>query len=127
MSQKRFVGMLTVSLFLIGALTLIGYFSKRQEALHQRQFHLLCEELLPGMSKEEVFNVIRQKGDFRNRFFEFAKGQFHYDIYFLDQRMQGEYGDFSVFFVDWKYYRAVRPASASEFYFEIICTFDTLK
>jgi hypothetical protein len=117
---KKIFLMVMIVLVLIGMMMVTFWFFERQ-AMHHRQYQLLCKELVFGMSEDEVLNVLNEKGIFKQRYFEF-KSNSHYDIWYLDSASRELYGDFAVYFSNGEYWQAVRPAGASDFNFEIICS-----
>jgi len=92
---------------------------KRQELVAARQ-HLLCEVLKPGMSKDDVLNVLKQVGEFKSNEANWPGGLIELGINFTDPKGRDLYGRFVLGFSDYKY------ASAYEQVFDIsetICDF----
>jgi hypothetical protein len=79
---------------------------KRQELVVARQ-HLLCEVLEPGMSKDEVLNVLKQAGEFTfNEDADSLGSPILLDISFTDPKGRDLYGGFVLGFSDYKYDKA---------------------
>jgi hypothetical protein len=120
MSRKVFSYIAIILGFLIILLTVGCIFLKHQTKVAQRR-HLLCEILEPGMSKDEVLNVLHQVGDFTVNEVDWPSAFFALDITFTDPKILDQYGHFSVVFIDYRYARAVIPQGSSPP--EYICDF----
>lgn len=119
MFKKIFLMVLIVSV--LAGVIMITFWLYEREEMHQRQYQLLCEELVFGMSEDDVLNALKEKGIFKQRYFRF-KLKSHYDIWYKDSAPKELYGDFAVYFSNGEYWQAVRPAGANDFNFEIICS-----
>jgi hypothetical protein len=84
------------------------FYLNHQEFMAQRH-HLLCEILQPGMSKDEVLSNLQQVGKFTMNEVDSSSGFVALDINYTDPRVVGQYGYFSVVFIDSRYVRAVVP------------------
>lgn len=120
---KKIFLMVMIVLVLVGMMMVTFWFFERQ-AMHQRQYQLLCEELVFGMSEDEVLNVLQEKGTFKKRYYEFSSDVSSYDIWFVDLKSKQLFGEFVIVFNQGKYYRAARPIGATDYNTEFICTSD---
>jgi len=115
MSIALLAGLLLISL------TAAFSYLKRQERLAQR-YHLLCEVLKPGMSKDEVLNILDQVGDFLVLGTEEPGPHIELHVVFTDSIGKDVYGAFDLSFKDYKYVSAyVRGFENSN----VICDFHT--
>jgi len=92
---------------------------KREERLAQR-YHLLCEVLKPGMSKDEVLNVLQQAGEFTAIGTESPGPVIELHIVFTDPKGKQLYGAFDLGFSDYKYVSAYIKGFESS---DVICDF----
>jgi hypothetical protein len=94
------------------------------ELKHQKlvaaRHHLLCEVLQPGMSEDEVLNILRQHGEFTSSRAEWSGGLIELGVNFTDPKGKDLYGGFDLGFSDYKYLQAYISGFD---YFEDICNF----
>jgi hypothetical protein len=102
------------------AISLVGayIYVKRQERSAQR-YHLLCEVLKPGMTKDEVLNALKQAGEFTVIGDE-PGSVIALHVVFIDPKGRELYGSFDLGFSDYKYVSAYRLNFESV---ESICDF----
>ena len=87
-------------------LSVMSSYLKRQERIAQR-YHLLCEVLKPGMSREEVLAVLDQAGDFVvNSGMDEPGPHITLHIVFTDLHGRETYGAFELGFKDYQYIAA---------------------
>lgn len=84
--------------------------------------HLLCEELRPGMSRDEVLNILRQAGTFTARGTDTLGPDFELNILYTDHKGNDIYGGFDLEFHDYIYYAAVIRGFDT---YQDICVFPT--
>jgi hypothetical protein len=120
MSKKAYLFTALLLGLLALVLTVTYFYLKHQEFLSQRH-HLLCEDLRPGMSKDDVLNILNQIGDFKVNEVDWSNAFFALDISFKNPNILAKYGYFSVVFIDNKYARAVVPHGSDNP--EYICNF----
>lgn len=106
--------------FLLILIPITYLYVQHQEFLASRQY-LLCEILKPGMSKEEVLRILRQKGEISVGDSDSPHRAVELRINYTDPKGSKKYGAFNLFFLDNKYMRAyVRLTSDTS---ELICDF----
>jgi len=119
--MKKYMLILTI----IGLLIVLfgaAYLLVRHQIFLQQRHHLLCEELKPGVSKDEVLNVLNQAGTFTVNEAEWLGGLIELDINFTDPKGREQYGAFDLGFSDYKYDRAYISGFERES-IEVICDF----
>ena len=78
------------------------YYLRRQGNLAQRHY-LLCEVLKPGMSKNQVLDILKQSGDVVVNGAESPSPNVEWNVVFTDPKGQEIYGAFEIGFSDYKY------------------------
>jgi len=101
MSIRKIIYLMFFLVFLLTAI----YFLTYQVILAQR-YYLLCEELKPGMSKDEVLSTLDQAGNYTINQAEWPGGNIELGINFTDLKGSIMYGAFELGFTDYKYNRA---------------------
>jgi hypothetical protein len=119
MQKRKYTFIALLVGLLVVLLAIADLFLKRQEHLAQR-YHLLCAVLKPGMSKDEVLNVLKQAGEFTAVGTESPGPVIELHIVFTDPEGKDLYGAFDLGFSDYKYVSAY--ISGFE-YSDVICDF----
>jgi hypothetical protein len=88
--------------------------------MYQRH-HLLCEVLKPGMSKNNVLELLKQTGEFSMNYAEWSDGFFEIGISFVDPKAKFLYGSFELGFYKYHYDRAFIKHGSDNY--EDICDF----
>jgi hypothetical protein len=119
--KNIFIVLLLVGLLLV-SLRVTYLYQKRQERLAQR-YHLLCEVLKPGMSREETLAVLEQAGEFVVNGGMDEPGPI-IDLYitFTDPVGRETYGAFGLIFNNYQYVGAYTLKSFDVT--ETICAFN---
>lgn len=122
--QKGKFFFIALSLALLVTFIAMGYsFTKQRQRLtmhYQARYHLLCEVLRPGMSKDQVLSTLKQVGEFTVIGRETTGPLFEFRIVFTDPKDKELYGAFDLAFSDYKYIGAyVRKFDSSD----VICAF----
>jgi hypothetical protein len=125
MAKKSYI--LIAVLFTFGLVIIVlatVYVLQKHQAFLEQRHHLLCEVLKPGMSKDEVINVLRQSGDFTiNPDSLTDVGYTNLLVDTEDPHTDNQYGSFTLGFTDNKYETAfIRHGSSGEDT-EVICDF----
>jgi hypothetical protein len=120
MPRKAYL-FIALGLGLLAVLVVVANLYLKHEAMLGQRRHLLCEELKPGMSKEEVLRALGPVGDFTVNEVDWPSDFFALDVSFTDAKLLEKYGHFSLVFIDYKYERAVVPRGSDNP--DIICNF----
>ena len=121
--QKRKYGLIAIRTALLIILLTSGYLFVRYQVFLQQRYHLACEVLKAGMSKDEVISVLKQAGDFTTNEGEWPGGLIELDINFIDPQGRDLYGAFKLLFIDYKYKRAYTGSMFGEGEVDSICDF----
>ena len=106
MQKRRYIfSMILLLGLLVIVLRVTSSYLKRQERLAQR-YHLLCEVLKPGMSRDEVLAILEQVGDFVVQGTEQPGPHIRFHIVFTDPVDKDTYGAFDLGFKDYQYVAA---------------------
>jgi hypothetical protein len=116
---KKYIFIALLTGLLAISLAVAYVYMKRQEQSAHR-YHLLCEVLEPGMSEDEVLNVLHQAGEFTMSRSEGTGGSVELGINFTDIKGRDLYGGFELWFKNDKYFRAYISGFD---YAETICAF----
>ena len=101
--RKFSTKMLLVLLFISVGVT--GIFLVLREPAIQRH-RLLCVVLKPGMSQDQVIEVLHQAGEFTMRKAEWSAGDIELGISFTNLKGRFLYGHFALRFFDYQYAQA---------------------
>jgi hypothetical protein len=112
---------ITIIIGLLIILSTVGCLYLKQQIKIAQRHHLLCEILEPGMSRDDVLNILLQEGAFTANEVDWPSAFFSLDISFTDPKLLDRYGHFSVVFIDYGYARAVIPRGSGPP--EYICDF----
>lgn len=119
MQKTKYVLIGLLATFLVIIFSMVFIYMKRQEHL-SHQYHLLCEVLQPGMSKDEVLSVLRQNGEFTVIGADSSGPVIELHIVFTDPKGKELYGAFDLGFSDYKYVAAYTRGFESS---NVICHF----
>lgn len=117
--------------FILGAALVVGLtvaafginaYVTRQQHLAQR-YHLLCEVLQPGMSRDEALAVLAQYGTFTVAGAEDTSPNVDLHVVFADIRGRNGYGAFDLSFWHGRYNMAYIRGFDSV---DVICDFSTI-
>ncbi len=124
MSKKAYTRQAIIMVIILISVSLVLLHQKGQEQ-SARRYHLLCETLQPGMSKEEVLNTLGQVGYFSRDEADRGDGDIYFSVKYSDPRINDEYGYFQVAFENYKYIRGY-DLSGMDSSGIILCDFSNL-
>jgi hypothetical protein len=111
---------IALSLGLLLILLAVAYSHVKHQELLVARHHLLCEVLKPGMSEDEVLEILHKTGEFTMNKGEWKGGIAELGINFIDPKSRDLYGGFELRF---SYNKYVQAYISSFDYFEDICNF----
>jgi hypothetical protein len=110
-------GLLAGFILLVSIVIILNLNNKKQ---WPARYHLICEVLQPGMSKEEVLDYLSRAGKFTTRETEWGVDGIEVLIDYMDPNGKDLYGYFNLLFINNKYYSAYISAFDSH---KSICEF----
>ena len=118
MSSKRILG-LSAGLIIILLLIIIGwsiYSFQKSERAAELRYHVFCEQIIPGMDRKEVREILTQYGDFRETESSFKGGLSVVGIVFTDPVAEHRFGGKSIVLVfeNSRYIKATIPVFFSD-------------
>jgi allophanate hydrolase subunit 1 len=111
-NNRKYISLLLLGIIIIISVVLYKSVNNTQKQWPARH-HLLCEVLRPGMSKEEVLDLLSQVGEYTTREGEWGVNGIEITIIYTDPNGEDLYGHFNLFFQN------------NEYVFAYIRSFDT--
>jgi hypothetical protein len=106
------------SVLLVSLACLLGYLTEQrdQAAINAQRQHVFCQLLKPGMTHDEVDQVLSQFGQYRQRRADFSPGFYTIWVNYLDPATDHRFGgNIILTFRDSRYYSAAIPTGDGEF------------
>jgi hypothetical protein len=113
-NNRKYISVILLGIMIILSVVIIVSMNNTQKQWPER-YHLLCEVLRPGMSKEEVLSLLSQVGEYRTRETESGVNGIEISIIYTDPNGEDLYGNFNLLFINNEYYSAfIRSFDANE-------------
>jgi hypothetical protein len=120
--NTKLIGVFVLASMIVFVLVSFLLVRHRIMALEEQRHHLLCDVLRPGMSEEEVINILDQTGEFTLRRSDWPWGDVELGIKFTSPDDIKSIGGFNLGFVNNKYNGAYRRIGSDNIIG--ICYFD---